>query len=682
MRIVCGPPNLPRLLLIALAVTATQADVARCQQTGLQAAPRIAQANVPALGNAQPGASRAETPGPPIIINSAPPANYTNDSLGEPAEPVSRVQGGLPVELILPPPSDEVRALAKRFVRAEIDPQLPLSLAVGRPKILQFNETPMRIFLPGDDIVTAEILDQKSGREIGLTGLKPGSATLTLWFEDPSSPEGKAIVSYLVQVYKDPLLTRPLGNLQDEINASFPNCFIELTELGGRLVVKGQAQDAVQVVQILQILAGARGVTSAITRVNNTPTVTNALNFTQPDDQLAQEEEAALRRETLDPLALARAGIVNLIRIPGEQQVMLRVTVAEVNRNAARSIGLNFSVDDDNGSVFRSVTGGVSGNLLTSLDSGQVRLAIEALRKMSLSKTLAEPNLVTLNGMPANFQAGGEFPIPIISAGGAGIGQNLQGVAFIPFGVQLRFVPLIQDRDVIRLQLRAQVSTRDESLGTNIGGGAGGTAVAGLNSRTVSTNVELRSGQTLAVAGILQTNFGSSSDRVPFWGDLPVIGALGGINRSSAGEQELVILVTPELVAPVDACALPSLPGSDALEPTDIEFFVKNRLESRRGQDFRSSVRTDFARQRVPDRCCPDQYLIGPVGPSDRALSPLAPPHAALQSPLAAQARTPMHMNSNTPHMNSANMPTAQGAGVVSAAPTVNQPSSEMAVQP
>lgn len=667
MRIVCGPPTLPRLILLAIGVLLTDARLARCQ---LSMPTRVAQSNLPPQTNLQPGIGRTEAATSPIIINSAPPAYVANESQGELAEPVSRVQGGLPSELILPPPSNETRALAQRFVRAEIDPQLPLSLAVGRPKILQFNETPMRIFLPGDDVVTAEILDQKSGKEIALTGLKPGSSTLTLWFEDRSNPEGKTIISYLVQVYKDPLLTRPLGNLQDEINASFPNCLIELNELGGRLVVKGQAQDAVQVVQILQILAGARGVTGGITRSNaNTPTVTNALNFTPQNDQLAQEEEAALRRETLDPLALARAGIVNLIRVPGEQQVMLRVTVAEVNRNAARSIGLNFSVDDNNGSIFRSVTGGVSGNVLTSLDSGQVRLAIEALRKMSLSKTLAEPNLVTLNGMPANFQAGGEFPIPVISAGGAGIGQNLQGVAFIPFGVQLRFVPLIQERDVIRLQLRAQVSTRDESLGTNIGGGAGGTAVAGLNSRTVSTNVELKSGQTLAVAGILQTNFGSSSDRVPFWGDLPVIGALGGIHRSSSGEQELVILVTPELVAPVDSCEPLSLPGSDALEPTDIEFFVKNRLESRRGQDYRASVRTDYAKQRVPDRCCPDRYLIGPVGPTDRSIGSLVPQHA------------PMHPHS-TVQSNSTPLPTVMGSGIVTAAPVVNQSSSEGAVQP
>jgi pilus assembly protein CpaC len=547
-------------------------------------------------------------------------------------EPISRVQGGLPAELILPPPSSASKALVRRFLKAEIDPQMPLALAVGRPKILQFKATPLRVFLPSEDVVTAEILDQQSGQELALTGLKAGSTTLTLWFEDPASPDGKAIISYLVQVYKDPLLTRPLGNLEDDINATFPNCRIELSELGGRLIVKGQAQDAIQVVQILQILAGARGASAGLTRVQNTPTVTNALNFTQQNDQLAQEEEAALRRETLDPVALARAGIVNLIRVPGEQQVMLRVTVAEVNREASRSIGLDLTSNNGKGTIFSTWTGSLNtdpighGSLLASIDSGQVQLAIEALRKMGLSRTLAEPNLVAINGTAANFHAGGQFPTPVLAAGGIGAGQNLQGVQFVPFGVQLRFVPLIQEREVIRLQFNAEVSVRDPSISANVGG----TAVPGLNNRTVSTNVELRSGQTLAVAGILQTSFKSNSARVPFWGDLPILGGLGGVNSTSSTEQELVILVTPELVAPVDSCDIPNLPGSDTFEPTDIEFFVKNRLESRRTKDFRSPVRTDFAKLRVPDKCCPDQYLLGPVGPTDRPCNQLTcVPHTA-----------------------------------------------------
>ena len=120
-----------------------------------------------------------------------------------------------------------------------------------------------------------------------------------------------------------------------------------------------------------------------------------------------------------------------------------------------------------------------------------------------------------------------------------------------------RIHPTIHDRDIITLQLNAEVSTRDESIGSVIGGGGGGEGEGrtnlGLNSRNFSTAVQLRSGQTIAVAGLLQTNYGASTDRVPFWGDLPIIGATGGINRSSSGEQELVILVTPHLVTPADS---------------------------------------------------------------------------------------------------------------------------------
>ncbi|MEO1619233.1 MAG: hypothetical protein AAFV88_25515, partial [Planctomycetota bacterium] len=173
------------------------------------------------------------------------------------------------------------------------------------------------------------------------------------------------------------------------------------------------------------------------------------------------------------------------------------------------------------------------------------------------------------------------------------------------------------------------VSTRDESLGTNIGGGGGGgTQVSGLNSRNFSTTVQLRSGQTIAVAGLLQTNYGASSDRLPFWGDLPLFGSTGGINRSSSGEQELVILVTPHLVAPINACEGPALPGSDVHEPTDIEFYLSNRLESRRSKDYRSSVRTDYARQQQAENCCPEKFMIGQIGPTDRCCpSPAVVPH-------------------------------------------------------
>ncbi|HBV66235.1 MAG TPA: secretion system protein [Rhodopirellula sp.] len=573
-----------------------------------------------------------------------------------PALGPSRIQPNFPAELILPPPSDATRRKASRFVESEIEPELPLPLVLGRPKILRLADTPTRIYIPDDETIRTEVIDQETGRELAVTGVSPGTTTLMLWFNDEEAPSGQSVVSYLVRVYADPILTRPVGDLEVELNKKFPNSLVELDEIANRLIVRGQAPDVIEMSQILQVLIGARGVRPGLARPLDSPTVAASYNFLAREETLESEETAAERRRVIDPLALAQAGIINQMKIVGEQQVMLKVTVAEVNRSAARSIGLNFGVDNSNGmTVFQSLTGNLlqnaggggggnnqgGTNILASLDMGQVRLAVDALRKLNLSRTLAEPNLVAMNGQSADFQAGGQFPIPIISSGG-GVGNNLQGVSFVPFGVSLEFTPFIQDRDVIRLQMNASVSPRDESLGANIGGGGGGggTSVAGLNSRDFSTTVQLRSGQTIAVAGLLQTNYGASTDRIPFWGDLPLIGATGGANRTSSGEQELVILVTPHLVAPVDGCEPLPLPGDDIHEPTDIEFFVANRLESRRSQDYRASVRTDYERQKRVEHCCPEMFMIGDVGPTDRCCPQSThTPHAAIST--KTQSATP-----------------------------------------
>ncbi len=590
----------------------------------------------------------------PPTIHVSPQIGFQSDRGAEsgsanqqPARPQSQLQSGFPAELVLPPPSGDAVRQEQRFIEGTIDPELPLNLVLGRPKVLQLAKIPKRIYVPDEDVIRTEVIDQESGREIAVTGLQPGSTTLILWFEDKQSPSGQTTVSYLVRVFADPILARPIESLENDLNEKFPDSHVELDQIEDRLIVRGQTPDTIEMAQILQVLSGARGVRTGLLRGNTTnnsattSTVGDLLNLRDPGDALVAEEEAAQRRRLIDPIALARAGIINQLKVVGEQQVMLKVTVAEVNRSAARSIGLNFSVDNSSGlTVFQSLTGNPptggggatpSGNVLASLDMGQISLAIEALKNMNLSRTLAEPNLVAMNGQSADFQAGGRFPVPIISSGGNGGGQNLQGVSFIPFGVQLQFTPFIQDRDIIQLQIDAEVSTRDESLGTAIGGGGGGTQVSGLNSRNFATTVQLRSGQTIAVAGLLQTNYGASTDRVPFWGDLPLIGSTGGVNRSSGGEQELVILVTPHLVAPIDSNEKPLLPGSDVFEPTDVEFFIANRLESRRSRDFRSSVRTDYARMEQAEDCCAERFMIGKVGPTDRCMvTPVRTPHIAI----------------------------------------------------
>ena len=257
-------------------------------------------------------------------------------------------------------------------------------------------------------------------------------------------------------------------------------------------------------------------------------------------------------------------------------------------------------------------------------------MAIQALRTLNFARSLAEPNLTTLNGKPANFQAGGSFPIPtsVVTPGGAA-----QSVSYQNFGVALQFVPYITDRDRIRLQLNASVSTPAITT-TQVSGAQVPSQIA---QRQFSTTVELREGQTLTVAGLIQNNFSGTSKRIPLWGDLPIIGRTGGNDSLTSGEQELVVLVTPLLVHPLDICKTPPLPGSDVFEPGDIEFYLLGHLEGRRSQDYRASVRTDFARQERYIHCN-DLYIIGSHGTTYGCCKPSGPCQGPCPSPCPAPA--------------------------------------------
>jgi pilus assembly protein CpaC len=305
--------------------------------------------------------------------------------------------------------------------------------------------------------------------------------------------------------------------------------------------------------------------------------------------------------------------------------------VAEVDRTAARTIGMDFSIVNGR-MAFAQTTGGniaasaaniagqtvstaspaaialaqTGGNLPTALDNGNVLLGIQALRTMNFARSLAEPNLTTLNGRMANFRAGGSFPVPVTTVTPGGTAQS---VTYLPFGIDLHFTPYITDRTRIRLVLAADVTTRSSST-TTVSGAAVPTEV---DTRSFDSTVELREGQTLTVAGLIQNNFGGTSSRVPFWGDLPIIGRTGGLDSVTSGEQELVVLVTPVLVHPMERCQTPPLPGSDIFEPGDVEFFLGGHMESRRTEDFRASARTDFDRMTAYFHC-EDKFIVGPKG--------------------------------------------------------------------
>jgi pilus assembly protein CpaC len=610
---------------------------------------------------------------PPMKPAELPPPGGAVPGFGPGRERLSRMgeKGALGST---PKPTAEDLKEFGQFIDGVIDPRNTLDIIEGRTRLILLKQTPTQTQIGDDTIAAFNLLGQK---QITLLGKKVGTTVLTLWFPDPVDKTKEKILSYLVRVLPDPTIKERLEKiyeaLERELAEVFPDAHIKLSLVGDKLVVRGQAKDVAEATQILRILranapggqsqqhggqqnqpggaggagAGAGGVPDAtkvpITNVNvNLPT----------GDPTNPTGTPGLESYQLS----GGPNVINLLRIPGEQQVMLRVTVAEVNRAAARSIGLNFSFINNQGvQVFSQLTGNVTGaglggigsggaagaagtagqiagglggaggggagllnqgtglaaNLPTILDNGQIPIAINALRTLNYAKSLAEPNLVALNGRTASFRSGGQFPVPVLGGFGniSGTGSGLQGVQFVPFGVQVQFTPVITDRDRIRLNVNASVSTRDLSSGTNIGG----SNVAGLNTRDFQSIVEMREGQTLAVAGLIQSSLGAQGQRVPHFGDIPILGRLFAADQIQAGEQELVILITPELVHPLERKELAKLPGSDLFEPDDCEFYLHGRLESHRAMDYRSPIMTDIHRMRAWKRC-EMNYIFGPVG--------------------------------------------------------------------
>ncbi|MCA9070970.1 MAG: pilus assembly protein N-terminal domain-containing protein, partial [Planctomycetaceae bacterium] len=411
-----------------------------------------------------------------------------------------------------PRPSPETLTKFNKYVERTLDTENTLDLVIGRPRILVFKEAPFRIQLAGEGIADYTLITEN---ELSVVGTKAGNTVLNIWFKNEDNPDKQDVLSYLVRVFPDPQekirLEAIYAALEKEINRNFPDSVVHLSLVGDRLLIRGQARDVEEATQILAILGDQAPGGPETIPVQNIDVIA-APGF-DGEFQPGALENFLLRTDSR---------VINMLRIPGVQQVMLKVTVAEVNRSAARAIGASlsytpsdsfglFSFAPPAGAAASATASAISGGTLV-INRGDFELAINALKQINLARSLAEPELTTLNGRPANFQVGGSFPVPQVTGFTA---AGLQGVQFQPFGVQLSFLPVITDKDRIRLSLQASVSARDEQTGTTVGN----SNVPGLTQRTFQTTVELREGQTLAVAGLIQNNFGTNSDRVPFAGD-------------------------------------------------------------------------------------------------------------------------------------------------------------------
>jgi pilus assembly protein CpaC len=485
------------------------------------------------------------------------------------------------------------------------------SVAAGDPSVVDFN-----------------IL---SARQLRLVGQRIGVTDLSI-------VAGDQVYSFEIRVTAD------LEPLRLELRAAFPDAQLQLAPIRDHIVVEGQARDAVQVARIVDTIKAYLDsvYTTELRKIRQAQPIGTlppggtpspgallpppSLSSGPNQGQAAGGPPSAVSPEQAPPAlieaAILRPQVINLIRVPGPQQVLLKVRIAELNRTALREIGANFlAVDHDTGTIVGTqiggsnvsaaagvlsfLTGGVAPlasqvtnstaphtTIFGIFDKGDFDIMINALRQNALLKILAEPNLIALNGAHANFLAGGKFPVPIPQTTTGGVGTTVT-VQFEPFGVELEFVPFIQVDETIRLTVHPSVSSIDPTLGTVLV--PGGTPVPGLNSREAQTTVELHQGQTLAIAGLLQLTLSGQTTRIPGLGDLPIIGPFFSNTTGQRMEKELIVLVTPYLVEPMNPDQVPPSPGDEVKEPNDLEFYFLNRIEGRTGRDFRSTVQYDDA---------------------------------------------------------------------------------------
>lgn len=276
--------------------------------------------------------------------------------------------------------------------------------------------------------------------------------------------------------------------------------------------------------------------------------------------------------------------VIPNMRVGGVQQVLLHLKVMEVSRTKLRTVGFDFA-QISNGNMNSLVRSGIAG-MIGVPENGKLPLStqstfqfgvvdggsaffgvLEAMRRDNLMKILSEPTLVTVSGRPAQFLSGGE--IPVVTGGGLGVPANTE---YKPYGTKIDFVPIVLGNGKIRLEVRPEVSEVDESRTV-------GTAPA-FRVRYADTGVELGAGQTLAIAGLVQTRVDAERKGLPWAGELPYIGALFRRVQERNNEVELLILVTPELVDAMDAHEVPPCgPGMETTSPNDWELYFRGYIE-------------------------------------------------------------------------------------------------------
>lgn len=280
--------------------------------------------------------------------------------------------------------------------------------------------------------------------------------------------------------------------------------------------------------------------------------------------------------------------VVNALRVTGSQQVQLKVLIAEVDRSKIRELGFDWSWTDLSAPLTAFLGNGLGTGagtgVGTSISPAQPFLVsragvysftgnLRALVTNQLAKIMAEPVVVGLSGQPLFFNAGGEVPVPAPQPG-SGTGSAVITVTYRPFGTNVRCVPTVLGDGRIRLEVRPEISQLNPANGVV----AAGVSIPGFDSRVAESTIELESGQTMVIAGLIQSRVSATANKVPVLGDIPIVGWAWQNKQYRQEETEILIMVTPHLVEAMNERPC-KIPGRESRIPNNVEFFIGSKFE-------------------------------------------------------------------------------------------------------
>jgi pilus assembly protein CpaC len=399
-----------------------------------------------------------------------------------------------------------------------------LEMVVHTSRILTCHSKILQIEPGNKDILD---IATPSPNEVKITAKQMGVTQLTLW------DENKTLYTINVLVVGD---TRELAMV---LRAAFPDCPLKVTPVKEAVMITGSVDKNEYIDRIIRI---------------------------------AEEYYPK---------------VINGMTVSGVQQVLLHVKLMEVSRTKLRELGFDWAKITGSSTVISGPTGllaDTSGSAITppnlfrtgtpatfAFNVGSAFIGVlDALQENDMAKILSEPTLVAISGQEASFNSGGQIPVPTPQSLGT------LSISWQPYGTQVKFIPIVLGNGKIRLQVQPVVSSLDDATGTTIQG----TRVPGIKLRNASTAVEMTAGQTLAIAGLVQTQTASQERGLPWISEVPYLGAAFRKVKEQTNTVELLILVTPELVEPLDACEVPPCgPGMQTTSPSDWELYFKGHME-------------------------------------------------------------------------------------------------------